>query len=103
MCNIIMIKVVALNLAVILTFTFFYYMILKSGAEHFNGLDKDSSLLDVMYFAFTVQSTVGFGDIYPKSSMAKMLVMTQQTLLIVGIVDLIVNSVKLPIANKSEL
>jgi voltage-gated potassium channel len=98
-----MIKVLALNLVVILGFTFFYYMMLKSGVEHFNGLDKDSSLLDVAYFAFTVQSTVGFGDIYPKTSMAKMMVMTQQTLLIVGIVDLLVNTVKAPIANKSEL
>lgn len=98
-----MIKILTLNLAVILAFTFFYYMVLKTGGEHFNGLDKDSTLLDVMYFAFTVQSTVGFGDIYPKSSVAKMLVMTQQTLLIVGVVDLLVNTAKTPIANKSEL
>lgn len=98
-----MIKIIALNLAVILTFAFFYYMLVRTGGEHFNGLDKDSSLLDVLYFAWTVQSTVGFGDIYPKSSMAKMLVMSQQTLLIIGIVDLVINSAKLPSTNKSEL
>jgi len=36
-----------------------------------------------------VQSTVGFGDIYPKSGIARTFVMVQQTLLIVGVVDLI--------------
>ncbi len=60
-----------------------------SGEEHFNGLDKSSSFLDHIYFAFTVQSTVGFGDIYPKTALAKTIVMVQQSILILGVLELL--------------
>ena len=40
------------------------------------------SRLDPFYFAWTVMSTVGFGDLHPKSDRAKLLVMTHQALLI---------------------
>lgn len=84
-----MIKVLILNLATIFIFTFLYFGLAKTSAEHFNGLGSDASLIDTVYFAFTVQSTVGFGDIYPKSKSAKMLVMIQQSLLILGVVELL--------------
>tara|TARA_R110002153_G_scaffold147628_1_gene298882 strand:+ start:519 stop:794 length:276 start_codon:yes stop_codon:yes gene_type:complete len=66
-----------------------YFTISKAGGEQFNGLDKESSFLDHLYFAFTVQSTVGFGDIYPISPMAKMIVMVQQSVLILGVLELL--------------
>jgi hypothetical protein len=66
-----------------------YFTISKAGGEQFNGLDKESSFLDHLYFAFTVQSTVGFGDIYPISPMAKMVVMVQQSVLILGVLELL--------------
>ena len=37
-----------------------------------------TSSLDPFYFAFTTMSTVGYGDISPKTDTAKMLVMSQQ-------------------------
>jgi hypothetical protein len=37
--------------------------------------------LDPYYFAFTTMSTVGYGDLSPKTDRAKMLVMTQQVLM----------------------
>ncbi len=73
----------------ILLFTLMYFTISKAGGEQFNGLDKESSFLDHLYFAFTVQSTVGFGDIYPISPMAKMVVMVQQSVLILGVLELL--------------
>ena len=85
-------KVLSFNFVAILLFTLIYFTLSKSGEEQFNGLDKTSTFLDHMYFAFTVQSTVGFGDIYPKSPVAKMVVMTQQSLLIVGLVELLSES-----------
>lgn len=88
-----MFKVLFLNLAVIFVFTFLYFGLAKTG-DHFNGLSSDASLIDTVYFAFTVQSTVGFGDIYPKTKPAKMLVMLQQTLLILGVIDLLSTTAK---------
>lgn len=36
------------------------------------------SSLDPFYFAFTTMSSVGYGDITPKTDTAKLMVMTQQ-------------------------
>jgi hypothetical protein len=82
-------KTMSLNFVAILLFTLMYFTVSKIGGEQFNGLDKESSFLDHLYFAFTVQSTVGFGDIYPISPMAKMIVMAQQSVLILGVLELL--------------
>ena len=87
-----MLKVLTLNLVTILIFSVFYYFLALTGGDHFNGIDSNVSLMDVFYFSSTIQSTVGFGDIYPKSSMARSLVMLQQAMLIVGVVDLLSTS-----------
>ena len=53
-----------------------------SKIEHFNGLDSDSSYLDCWYFAFTTLSTVGYGDISPKSKIAKVIVLSHQIVML---------------------
>ena len=94
-----MLRVLVLNLIAIFLFAFVYLILAKISDSHFTGLDKNASFIDAVYFSFTVQSTVGFGDISPKSKTARTFVMMQQTLLIVGVVDLI-ESLAAPRANK---
>lgn len=48
-----------------------------------------TSPLDPFYFSFTTMSTVGYGDFSPKTNRAKMVVMTQQALLVVGVLTLL--------------
>ena len=48
----------------------------------FDGLDEKSSYLDCFYFSFTTFSTVGYGDISPKTDITKIIVMSQQVLLL---------------------
>ena len=67
---------------VIVVFYAIIYQQLKSG--HFNGLDKNSSFMDCLYFSCTTYSSVGYGDISPTSNIAKLIVMSQQLLLLVG-------------------
>lgn len=82
-------RTVGLNLAAIFVFAILYLALARMGAEEFVGMDKMSSPLDALYLSMTVQSTVGFGDITPKTNRAKMLVMMQQFVIIVGLVNLL--------------
>jgi voltage-gated potassium channel len=43
--------------------------------------------IDPFYFSFTTISTVGYGDYGPKTDMAKMIVMSQQFLLLTEILN----------------
>ena len=81
-------KTLGINLIVILLFTFMYFTLSKTGVQHFSGLDKHSSLFDHAYFASTIQSTIGFGDIHPKTSTAKLIVMLQQLVVLLGVIEL---------------
>jgi hypothetical protein len=47
------------------------------------------SPVDPYYFAFTTMSTVGYGDFSPKTDRAKMLVMSQQGILIGELVSIL--------------
>jgi hypothetical protein len=51
--------------------------------RHFNF----KSVIDPFYFSFTTASSVGYGDIVPQTTKAKMLVMTQQLLMLSEIVE----------------
>ena len=68
------------HLLLIFIFAGIYYGM--RGNENFNGMDSTSSFFDALYFSFTTASSVGYGDISPKSSKAKGTVMIQQTIVI---------------------
>ena len=51
--------------------------------------------VDPFYFSFATMSSVGYGDIVPKTNRAKLLVMSQQAIVAIGIFTLIENYVRL--------
>tara|TARA_B100000902_G_C26523732_1_gene534521 strand:+ start:188 stop:478 length:291 start_codon:yes stop_codon:yes gene_type:complete len=76
------------NLGIVVLFSIIYMVYIKFGIssnEEFNGLNSESTLIDFLYFSLTVQSTVGFGDITPKTKIARLLVMCQQFTLLYGL------------------
>jgi len=81
-------KLLSFNLVVI----FIYAIIYQQIKTQFYGLDDDSSFIDCLYFSFTIQSTVGFGDLGPKTKIAKIIVMSQQLILISELSGLIGNN-----------
>ena len=81
-------RTVSLNLASIILFAAFYFLLARTGGADFTGLSATSTPLDALYFSTTIQSSVGFGDVHPTSGRAKLLVMLQQFVLIAGVVDL---------------
>jgi voltage-gated potassium channel len=65
------------------------YSMMRQGDFNF------TSPMDPYYFSFTTMSSVGYGDIVPKTDRAKLLVMTQQAIVAIGIFTLIENYVRL--------
>lgn len=63
------------NVIIISTLFGIIYSSLEPGHFQFK------SVLDPFYFSFTTMSSVGYGDYTPKTNLAKVLVMCQQSLL----------------------
>lgn len=73
-----------IHLMFIIIFAFIYFSL--KGEEHFEGLGNDASFLDCLYFAMTTSSTVGYGDISPKSQTARLLVMVHQFIVLMEVI-----------------
>lgn len=69
-----------INLGTTFIYGLIYYII--RGDDNFIDLDNDSSLMDCLYFSFAKTSMVISCDISAKSEMAKLIVMTQQILIL---------------------
>ena len=70
------------KLSIILATTLFYgilYSILNEVDPKAFGF---KNTIDPFYFSFTTMSTVGYGDYGPKTNMAKMIVISQQFILL---------------------
>lgn len=60
---------------------FYAYIYSRMDPKEFGFKDP----IDPIYFSFTTMSTIGYGDFSPKTPRAKMLVMTQQSLIVITI------------------
>ena len=70
----------------IILITFIYgFIYSRMSNKHFEFKEK----IDPYYFSFTTMSTVGYGDFSPKTMKSKLLVMSQQCLLLVSELSLI--------------
>tara|TARA_Y100001978_G_C23469577_1_gene326326 strand:- start:9 stop:311 length:303 start_codon:yes stop_codon:yes gene_type:complete len=78
------------NFGIVIFFALLYMIYIKfnlssNSDNQFNGLNSKSTFIDFLYFSFSVQTTVGFGDIFPKTKIAKILIMSQQLTLLFGL------------------
>ncbi len=71
-------KTMILYLITIIVYAVIYYLI---GYENFSGM-KENSFLDCFYFSTTTMSTVGYGDMVPIKKMSRIIVTTQQLMII---------------------
>ena len=60
--------------AVVMAFSFAYYLLATSGSAQFSGLH---TRIDALYFSLTTTTTVGFGDIHASGQLARALVSAQ--------------------------
>ena len=83
------IRMVIKTLSLMLVFTVVFCTL---SDDHWNGLDKENDtgfkfFINRLYFTSTTFSTVGYGDISPKSVTAKCLVMLLQILVSIVVLD----------------
>jgi len=69
-----------------LIFITFVYGIIYSLTPEMYGFKR---FIDPFYFATTTMSSVGYGDFSPKTDLAKMIVMSQHVLIILGVVKML--------------
>ena len=82
-------NILIINIIICLIFSIIYYVI--KSEDNFNGLDNESSFIDCLYFSLTTASSVGYGDISPKSQLAKVFVMFQQLCVIINLSQIAIN------------
>lgn len=67
-----------LFVVLILSYAAVFCALDRASAHHFAGLNKDSwRKLDMIYFSIVTVATVGYGDILPKTSLARALVSSE--------------------------
>ena len=76
------------NLVWIIIFAVIYFIIGQS-ENQFNHTRKYLTFLDALYFSVTTQTSVGYGDISPRSTVAKLFVMIQQMSVLIELVAII--------------
>lgn len=79
-------------LVIWIVFTALYCTICNDGPAHFNGLDGDADndtgkkIWNRAYFTLTTISTVGYGDISPKSAASRSITMILMILVTLGMI-----------------
>ena len=75
-----------LYILVLISFSLIYWLLGTSENFKFDTTSNDNSdsltFINALYFSFITQSTTGYGDIVPISSLTKVLVMCQLSLLV---------------------
>lgn len=65
------------------------------GKEHFSGLDDEKNIIERifnrLYFTMTTMSTVGYGDVYPKTMICRSLTLV---LMIIVCLSLVTDVIK---------
>jgi hypothetical protein len=72
-----MIKKISVNIAMIVVFWIIYMAIDRYDPKAFNKVDEVSDSTSFLYFSIITHTTVGYGDIYPLSKLARLFVCLQ--------------------------
>tara|TARA_Y100001934_G_C11957539_1_gene587904 strand:- start:10 stop:516 length:507 start_codon:yes stop_codon:yes gene_type:complete len=75
------------NIMIIFTFATLYFV--NKHPDNWNGIDEHSIWFDFCYFSFTTMTTIGYGDISPKSDKAKLMCMIQQLIVLFQIANFV--------------
>ena len=70
----------------LISYIFFTFIYIQLDNSNFNNIDEKNSTLDKIYFSTITHSTIGYGDITPKTPRCKQIVLCHSMLiLLIGI------------------
>ena len=79
-----------LYLLVLICFTLIYWLLGTSKNFNFDKASNNNSdsltFINALYFSFITQSTIGYGDISPKTKLMRIIVMCQLTCLVLYLI-----------------
>ena len=74
-----LVRLILIQLFIMISFGVFYYYIGTINKDHFT-MSQAMTPLDALYLSIVTQTTVGYGDISPKSPLARIVSMIQMIL-----------------------
>ena len=85
-------KFIQYNALLFVIFGFIYWILYEIDKEEHFTYDKSynmTSFIDVLYFTITTQTTIGYGDISPRSKLAKIIMMLHisSTVIMLGLIS----------------
>lgn len=75
------------NVLTVVAFSGVYYSFRQE--ENWNGMTEDSPWYDCFYFSFTTMTTIGYGDISPKSALTKTICIVQQLIVLFQLANIL--------------
>ena len=72
-------RLISIQIFIMISFGIFYYYIGTTKNGHFS-MEQTMTPLDALYLSIVTQTTVGYGDISPKSDLARIVSMIQMVL-----------------------
>lgn len=91
-------KTIISIILIVITFAILYTLFF-SCSDSWKGLDSENDetlgqkFMNRLYFSMTTLSTVGYGDISPKSNWARLLVMIQMGLVLINVIELVTEGI----------
>ena len=90
-------KILGIYFSVILLY---FIIFINFPYTHWNGITEENDeiladrIVDRIYFIFTTMSTAGYGDISPKTRVLKLITMSLQLFMIIGLFEILIDGVE---------
>ena len=93
-------KILSILIIYFIIITLYFFIFINFPYTHWNGITKKNDeklidrVIDRIYFIFTTISTAGYGDISPRTRVLKLITMSLQLFIIIGLFEILIDGVQ---------